>query len=155
MARLLIDTTYLLPILGVKIELKEYEYIFPLVLRRYEVIYNPVSLIEAKWILLKLIKTHPEEAAYLLNSYVEGLATIVHSNYLRPTVLTNPKIEEVADKLFIEIKIKDYFDRIIYATAIYYNATLLTEDQTIKKIRHPEIPRPVVLSWRNIVSQFK
>ena len=52
----LLDTTYFLPLFGIKIKLKDFENIFPKILSNYKVMYNPISFIEAKWIILKLLK---------------------------------------------------------------------------------------------------
>ena len=44
------------------------------------------------------------------------------------TRLTSPEIEDIADKLE-DIGLKDYFDRLIAATAIVNDFKLLTEDK--------------------------
>jgi len=53
---LVLDTTYLLPIFGIDMRLKGFGELFPRLLASYAVLYNPVSLVEAKWIVLKLVK---------------------------------------------------------------------------------------------------
>jgi len=53
---LLLDTTYLLPILGIRMSLKGFSELFPKLLDDYTVFYNPVSLVEAKWVMLRLAK---------------------------------------------------------------------------------------------------
>jgi hypothetical protein len=56
MDKILLDTTYFLPLFGIKIKLKNFENVFPKILSNYKVMYNPISFIEAKWIILKLLK---------------------------------------------------------------------------------------------------
>jgi len=56
MDKLVLDTTYLLPLFGIRIKLKDYNKLFPLLLKKYAALYNPISIIEAKWIILKLCR---------------------------------------------------------------------------------------------------
>ncbi|RLG78756.1 MAG: hypothetical protein DRO40_13555 [Thermoprotei archaeon] len=135
MDKLFLDTTYILPILGVKVELKDYTKYFPQVYSFYETYYSPVSLIEAKWIIIKIIKNlkNIEYRQKLLYEYRSGLNLLINDNKLRQSTLTNSLIEELADQLW-EFGIKDYFDRMIYATASYYRAILVTEDKQLHRI---------------------
>ena len=48
MDELLLDTTYVLPIFGLNIELRDFEKTFLKLLKSYSVMYNPISLVEAK-----------------------------------------------------------------------------------------------------------
>lgn len=150
MDKLLLDTTYLLPIFKIKVKLERFEELFPYVTRRYKILYNPVSIVEAKWITLKLCKQLPHKKKQLLKAFRTGLASLRRSR-IKPTILTSPSIEETADKLLLEAGIKDYFDRIIYATAAYYVATLLTEDKILQEINNENIPKPPdTLDWKTL-----
>ena len=60
MDKLVLDTTYLLPIFKIKVKLKYYDSIFPTLTEKYIVLYNPISIIEAKWIVLKLCRKIPQ-----------------------------------------------------------------------------------------------
>ncbi len=148
---ILLDTTYLLPLFGVSMGLEGYEELFPRLLGEYEVMYTPLSLVEAKWIILRLVKRRPEFRDELLREYRAGLETLMVDERLRPTVLTNGLIEDVADRL-LGLGLLDYFDRMIYATAYYYNSLLLTEDDSLHAMRSRAGEYAVrgVISWRDL-----
>mgnify|MGYP000545347347 CR=1 FL=1 len=152
MDKLLVDTTYLLPIFGIKIKLENFNRLFPEILKKYNVLYNPISIVEAKWIILRLIKKYPIKKEALLSTFRTGLEILQVDNRLSETKLTTPKIEELADKL-MEIGIKDYFDRIIYSTAVYQKAIFLTEDVELKELLNKNIPKPInIISWKEVIN---
>src|SRR5271157_1433579 len=117
MAELLLDTTYILPILGVSVGLKNFDKAFEKLLDSFSVHYNPASLIEAKWIVLKLGRKNTGKREALFNAYRIGLKVLAADGRLKETTLTNDIVESVADVLFTKEDVKDYFDRLIYATA--------------------------------------
>lgn len=149
--RVLLDTTYLLPVFGVGIGLEGYEDKFPRLLEEFYIHYSPLSLIEAKWIILKLSKINPNISRRLLAEYRRGLEVVISDDRLRETITTNSVIEEVADHL-LELGLRDYFDRMIYATAYYYDAMLLTEDKELKTINEktPYYRLPRVIDWAEV-----
>jgi len=154
MDKLVLDTMYLLPLFGIKIKLKDYDKLFPLLLKNYTVLYNPVSVIEAEWIILKLCKKNPSKKIILLEAFREGLKALLNSN-INQTILTNSTIEKIADDLLLKAEIEDYFDRVIYATATYYHAILLTEDKELLEINHKDLPRPKkIISWNTVIRMF-
>ena len=51
---LLLDTTYLLPVFGIDVGLARFETRFPEMLDEDDIRYNPVSLLEAKWMHLRI-----------------------------------------------------------------------------------------------------
>jgi len=152
--RLLLDTTYLLPIFGVYVKLEGYEELFPKVLDEFTVMYSPISLIESKWIILSLAKNFKSRRSVLLESYRKGLKAILNDERLTPTETTSPDIEEVADKL-LELGVKDYFDRMIYASSTCYNAILLTEDEELMRVFSlNNKPKPrAVLNWIALIKE--
>jgi PIN domain nuclease of toxin-antitoxin system len=153
MDKILLDTTYFLPLFGIKIKLKDFENVFPKILSNYKAMYNPISFIEAKWIILKLLKEKHEIKDQLLESYKIGLKAILTDNRFLQTVITNSEIENIADKLLLKAGIKDYFDRIIYATSAIYNAILLTEDEELTTINLEDIEKPEkIISWNIIIN---
>ncbi len=159
MDKLLLDTTYLLPLVGIDIGLKHYSEIFPKLHYYYELYYTPLSIIEAKWIVIKTIKRLKDKSLKqrLLKEYRNGVDLLQASNYYKSTVITNGLIEEIADEL-LDKGIKDYFDRMIYATAAYYNAVLLTEDEALRKLynKRKTILKPNrVIDWNTIISIIK
>jgi len=90
----------------------------------------------------------------LLKAFREGLKALLNSN-INQTTLTNSTIETIADNLLLKAGIKDYFDRMIYATAAYYNDILLTEDGKLMEINHEDLPKPKkIMSWNTIIRMF-
>jgi len=157
MDELVIDTTYLLPIFGVGVELEGFESLFPRVLEEYEVLYNPLSIVEAKWISLKLGREDPSKREELLSAFIKGLKVLMSEERLRQTDITSPEIEETADALFLKAGVRDYFDRMIYATAVGVGASLLTEDEVLREVAGRKgVPRPrEVLSWAELARRLK
>lgn len=156
MAELLLDTSYILPIFGLRIELGKFEKSFPRLLHVYSVIYNPVSLIEAKWITLRAGRKEPSKRDILLQRYRIGLKTLQGDERLKPSTLTDDSIEQIADELLSKEKLADYFDRMIYATAARYNMALLTEDDGLLAIaKGGRVPRPKqVIRWEDAMSEI-
>ena len=151
---LVLDTTYLLPIFGIDVRLKGFGELFPRLLASYAVLYNPVSLVEAKWIVLKLSGGDPSRKELLLKAYRLGLRALLSDRRLKQTGLTNPDVEEIADELLLKAGVKDYFDRVIFATAAQQGAILLTEDEELMKIGLTGIPRPKeVISWEKLIAE--
>jgi hypothetical protein len=154
MGELLLDTTYLLPIFGISVGLKNFDDAFERMLSSFSVLYNPASLIEAKWTVLKLSRSNSENKAALFKAYRTGLKTLLADDRLEQTFLTNDAVEAVADDLLTRDGVKDYFDRLLYATAADEGCSLLTEDEKLSKLKKLDTPRPrEVLAWSDIVSQ--
>ncbi len=144
---IMLDTTYILPILGIQVKLQSFTEIFPKLLSRYRLLYSPISIVEAKWIVLRIFKETYNRN--LLKRFRIGLASLLNDPRLEQTILTDSEIEEVADLLLIRANVKDYFDRVIYATAVRYQAILLTEDHVLHNIfKRSNIPKPAnVIDW--------
>ncbi len=151
MSKILLDTSYILPLFGIDVEIEGLKENFLRVLERYDVYYSPISLIEAKFIALQLLK----DGINLLDDYRIGLIRISAEDYLKPTPLTTPEIEEIADKLLIDENVKDYFDRMIYATAVVFKLVLITEDRKLTELAKSYTKRPPkVYSWKTLCQDF-
>lgn len=165
----LLDTTYLLPLLGGEVDLPDYEELYPKFFKTLNTVYNPLSLVEAKWIVLRLarkqdkMKREEEEGKSssssfrreMLQSYLKGLAVLSSSDDapVQLGALTSHDIESVADELLTSFEITDYFDRMIYATASVHSFTLLTEDDKLRQLEHrrKSLPKPKgILSWKQL-----
>jgi len=155
MDRLLLDTTYLLPIFGVRVDLKGFETMFPLLLDKYSVVYNPISIVEAKFIVLRLSKRQSKKRKLILERFREGLKVLLNDERLSQTIITNSDVEEIADKILSEAGIRDYFDRLIYSTAAYFSTILLTEDEALKGINLEDLPCPSkVIKWSELAKSL-
>lgn len=152
LADLLLDTTYLLPAFGVAVRLKGFEERFPELLETHRVGYNPVSLVEAKWIILRLGRERALERGALLERYRLGLRVVLADDRLRQSSLTSEEVERIADGLLVEHGAKDYFDRLIYGTACASGSVLLTEDDGLLAFRTKKTaPKPSdILAWKDL-----
>ncbi len=153
---LLLDTTYLLPIFGLKIDLSNFQTNFSRLLTTYSVLYNPISLVEAKWVLLRLARREPRRRSEFLQRYRMGLKALVSDSRLKQTSLTDDVVETIADKLLLEEKVKDYFDRVIYATAANRGCIFLTEDEEILSLgMRGRLPKPKeIVEWTKIINRI-
>jgi predicted nucleic acid-binding protein len=146
MARtLMLDTTYLLPLFGIDVPLQRYPEVFPKLIAKHEVWYSPLSLVEAKWIILNLVRRDVGKREAYLEKYRRGLGVLFAHSRLRQTELTTPQTEYEADELLR--KVSDYFDRMIYATAKQLGLTLISEDRVLKRLDG-------VISWDELIQRF-
>jgi hypothetical protein len=154
MDEILLDTTYLLPIFGVKLEYRDFEANFPNALEKYSVRYNPVSLIEAKWTVLRISRRNRDKRDVLLQSFRTGLMSLERDKRFQATAFTNDTIEESSDILLTKQNLSDYFDRQIYSTAVYHESILLTEDERLHELlKSPENPlKPKqMMKWKQLI----
>ncbi|MGI0079740.1 MAG: hypothetical protein ACRECH_08950 [Nitrososphaerales archaeon] len=150
---LVLDTIYLLPIFGLESRLPNFNNSFHQLLMDYDVRYNPVSLLEAKWLVLRLAKKKRGELETFLKYYREGIGAIEKEDKIRQTAFTDENVEELSDKVLINAELGDYFDRQIYSTAARLNCLLLTEDAQLHRLYESlNLQRPKgVLKWKDII----
>ena len=153
---LLLDSSYLLPIFGIALEYRGFEKIFSDLPEKYVVKYNPVSLIEAKWAILRRSRKQRNQRTILLQNYRQGLLALQRDPGFQSTVLTNDEIEGISDLLLTQFDVGDYFDRQIYSTATHLQCNLLTEDvllhELFRKNADNSLPKPKrLLKWTDLV----
>ncbi len=161
MDELLLDSSYLFPVFGIELEYRNFASTFSKLRERYSVKYNPVSLIEAKWYVLRKSKKK-DDAVHensLLQSYRTGVLSLERDKTLQSTLLTNDQIEEISDALLTKFSIRDYFDRLIYSTAAHLECTLLTEDGSLHdlfKREDDDLPKPKeLLKWKDLLQTLR
>lgn len=88
MDELLLDTTYILPLFGLKVNLRDFDTKFPILITKFLASYNPIALVESKWIILKLIKKNPSKREDLLKAYRVGMNALRSDHRLGQTILT-------------------------------------------------------------------
>jgi len=118
--RILIDTTFLLPALGIEVEpeaLEAIKYFHDL-----RVHYLEASLLEALWRMLKLVS---EDGLELVRIGIEAIRTTYHR--LDPPAEAH--IE--AYRLYHEGH-RDYIDNLLYSTSKTMNLPLLTIDRELR-----------------------
>ncbi|MCH1770933.1 MULTISPECIES: PIN domain-containing protein [Metallosphaera] len=136
--KILLDTSFLLPLFNVDIGIEDFNDLFPRLIRQFEASYSPLSLVEAKWVLLRLRRRGIE---YRLEDYIDGLRYILNNNELHRIDVTTPEVEEMADK-YMET-IQDYFDRMLYASSLVNEMKFLTLDNALLKLEN-------TISWNKI-----
>jgi len=151
---LVIDTTYLLPLFGLETNITNYDEKLPILLDKYDVKYNPISLLEAKWLIIRTAKKNKEKFETFLEYYREGIATMQREDRIHQTAFTDENIESLSDIILMTTNIKDYFDRQIYSTAANLGYILLTEDKQLHELRnYPITPKPKkVVYWKQITN---
>ncbi len=158
--KLLLDTTYLLPLMGVSVRLPRFPTVFKNLIQRTLLFYNPLSLVEAKWIVLHYAKTGKGASLKTrLERYALGLEVLeAYKESLIQTPITSPEVERLADKLLIKASVSDYFDRMIYATAAHLNLPLLTEDDMLRRLSesHGDVSHPpFTISWKDMLKTLE
>ena len=123
---------------------------FPKTLDEYEVRYNPISLLEAKWISLRLGRGTGRKK--FLEAYRSGLGAILADKRIIQTRFTDSAIELIADRLLTDGGVRDYFDRMIYATAAAEESHLMTEDKALLALDRAkgELAPRSTFSWKSL-----
>ena len=125
---LLLDSSYLLPLFGVDVRLRTP--LGDLLSAGAPLYYNPVSLVEIKWVYYKLVRRGDISLSEARANYIRGLELLLRDKRFRETPLTAPDVERVADALH-DLGVTDYFDRLIAATSIVWDLELVTDDRQL------------------------
>ncbi len=124
--KILLDTSFILPTLGIDVGHKVQKALERLYQIRADIYYSRFSLLEASWLALRL------QSRGVLNfgRFEEGLRSILESKrYMEAPIDASVFMEAL--KLW-ELGHKDIIDNILYATTILYDLKLLTIDETLK-----------------------
>lgn len=132
--KVLVDTSFLLPALGVRVENRVLRAIQ--LFRRLDVYYAEASLLEAMW---KLLKVAPLEK---LGRIAQGIEAIRETYKLATPTL---QAYALAFKLY-RLGHKDYIDDLLYATASTMGALFLTiDDDFVKFLEKTDMPLDIVV----------
>ncbi len=138
---LLLDTSFLLPILGFKTSEKIMK-VFPR-LDKYELYYNDLSILEALWKIVKKIRGTKEE----IERIAEGIKAI---NETLKHVPINEKAVRNAIEMY-QLGHRDLIDNLIYSTALYNGIKLLTIDaKLIEFIEENKLPKHAIITPEEI-----
>ncbi len=156
--KILFDTTYLLPLLGIKVKrLGDYSKYIESILNTYKVYYHPVSLVESKWELISLRRgMDSEEWIRAAHRYKAGLNYILKSGKLTQLKFTTTEVEDEIDYLIMK-GYRDYFDLLIFTTAYIENITLLTEDNELRDIpnKFKKYENMGVMDWNELIKTIQ
>lgn len=120
--KVLLDTSFLLPTLGIDVE--DAEKILKK-LNGHELYYSGVSILECLWIAISLKK----KGEFKHDIYMSGMQSIFEG-YKKAEV--KAEISLKALELY-ELGHKDIIDCILYSTALYYNMKFASLDKDLKK----------------------
>jgi len=125
--KVLLDTTFLLPTLGVDVGEEVKTALKVLNERRAEIYFSRFSILESLWVSAKLLR----EGRFEPERFYEGLKSIIRGGRYR----------EVKESLEIFIQAleiytlghRDMIDNILYSTSKILNIRLLTTDEELKE----------------------
>ena len=127
--KIFLDTSYLLPLFGVDIELtKDDEKKLLTIIENFNPSINSLSLLEIKWKILHFSKKNK----LLLERYHNVLQFVTLSGKFKIVHFYDFRIDHIATKLY-EFH-NDYIDCSILAAALENADILLTEDTKIKQL---------------------
>ncbi len=157
---LILDTTYLLPIFGIEINItfnfkKELRNLWKHGIPGYKIYLPSVCLIETMYKLNREYRNKKDVA--ILKRYTQILPTILASKVVE---IKHPHLIPEASKIAILLRhenFPDLMDCWIGATAVALKGVLLTEDKYLKQIleRTSETQNTVVWSWKELQRNVK
>ena len=141
--KLMLDTTYLLPAIGILVKGLPKNAVLDLIGKGHELLINEVSLFELS----------AKGAKYVANGVLSpervcrGIKAIVYDERIKKIQMHDTSILLTAFKLR-EI-IKDFIDCIILSTAITHADVLVTEDRDLQRLLPEEMPslKPEFKIW--------
>jgi PIN domain nuclease of toxin-antitoxin system len=130
MLKVLLDTTFILPSLGIDVGEEVLEGLSKLAQIKVNIYFSRFSILETLWIAARLSKSpnfNPEIFKLGLRSILEG------KRYMK--VEESSEIFDEALRLYM-LGHKDMIDNILYATSTNLNLKLLTLDKELKEFIH-------------------
>ena len=145
MSRLVLDTSFILPFLGVEVEGVDPGLVEEYAEQGYELLYPLLAVPELLGVLAKVVERRglgglPPEA-------LEGLEALLAGEDVK---LVAPRLEHLETALRLRLAgHRDLFDCILYATALHEEASLLTLDgELLESVRRAGFDPAVVLLVR-------
>lgn len=131
-ARIFLDTSYLLPIFRIAPDIKGYKDEMELILNdsKNSYYYSSLSLIEIKWKFIKLEKI--EERLEIQGKYNQFQNILLRDNRFEIIHHPHTNINVISDEIR-NLGHKDYIDTIIGASSIWFSDILITEDKNLKE----------------------
>ncbi|MHA2252678.1 MAG: PIN domain-containing protein [Candidatus Kariarchaeaceae archaeon] len=135
MNRIILDTTYILPLFGIDIDgvsNSQIEYLWSKGIENASLILSDISLLETLFKLQSDYRKKKEKM--ILQRYTQVLPTLLDNDYL---TIYNTKLHMGAVDYANEIRDLghgDYLDCLIAGTAMNLNGTFITEDNVLNKL---------------------
>jgi len=143
----LLDTTYILPLFGVGVKIPDLREKIISMAKRYHLLINSLSILEAKWKVLKLAKKKPD----LIDSFSEGLLFLEHRKIFKIIPFYEYDVDLIATELHHFHN--DYFDCSILASAFVHADIFATEEKKNMQNLIRKLP-PDYLIYRKVPSDL-
>lgn len=142
--RVLLDTSFILPTLGIDVGKEVLVGLEKLSEIRAEIYYSRFSILEALWIAARLAKNKVLD----VERFEQGLRSILESNrYVEVPV----KAEVFSEALRLWVMgHKDIIDNILYATTIVFDLKLLTLDAELREFIHDKGLRDTLITPKDL-----
>ncbi len=101
---------------------------------RFAFYFSPVSIIEIKWQVIKLIK-EGLNADSLQQQFSQALTSLKEDDWYNVVDFLDAKINDLSYELR-KLGHNDYFDTIIAGSALWESEKLITEDKPLKLLIH-------------------
>lgn len=125
--RVLLDTSFILPTLGIDVGEEILEGLRRLVEVKAEIYYSPFSILESLWVAARLCKKPTFDA----ERFKLGLKSILESGrYMKTLEKTEVFSEALRLRMLGHI---DMIDNILYASSVTFNLKLLSLDTELKR----------------------
>ncbi len=153
--RLLLDTTYVMPLAGIETErFGAGDFAELCSVEGVRLLLSPASLIEVKWLIIRETRGQPELRERLRRRYRDMLSFVLYGGAIELVPLLDEGIDEDENRL-LDLGVRDYFDRVIFSAALHYADALLTEDEELRDVwrRTPDYRRSLTLyTWQSLKS---
>ena len=144
--RVLLDTSFILPSLGIDVGKKVSKSLRILAQRSSEIHYSSFSLLESLWVLARIAPN----AAFEAESYRKGLRSIMESGRYKKVSEDSTILNEAFS--IYRLGHKDMIDNILYASSTQLNLKLLTLDRDLKEFIHAKRLRDTLISPDQLAS---
>ena len=138
--RILLDTSFVLPTLGIDTGREVSESLRKLDEVKAELYYSRFSILESLWIVAKLAKNNTFDA----DRFSQGLRSILEGGRYKG-IEENSKVFEEA------IGHRDMIDNVLYSTSLHFNLKLLTLDDELKEFVRRNKLNDVLISPNQII----
>ena len=137
--RILLDTSFILPTLGIDVAKKVLDGLRKLAQTRVEIFYSRFSILESLWIAARFIRNF----TFDIKRFTYGLKSIMQSG--RYNCINEPPETFIKALELYELGHKDLIDNILYASSVHLNLKLLTLDTELKEfIKNEELEDPII-----------
>lgn len=155
---LILDTTFILPLFGIKIKMNDnfendLKQVWKNEIKGYDVFLPSICLIETTFKLLNVYKKNQDYS--ILDRYQKILPTLLNLPINIFNCELNPKASKIAS-IIRHSGHSDFMDCWIAATAVVLDGVFLSEDLELKNIlkKIPETKDLIIWSWDNFKSKI-